>query len=121
MYQSVALQIKNDLGKVADMAKKVIIKASELQRASGEVLKRVAVGKEHVVVERAGYPVAVMVSYEEYEQMMRERALATHRNLVRALGQEADRQGLTEEQLFEELKETRREVFEEQYGDLDQE
>ncbi len=74
------------------MAKTAVVKASELQRASGKVLRRVAVGKEHLVVERDGYPVAVMMSYAEYEQLMRERALALHRDLVRALGREAERE-----------------------------
>src|SRR3972149_1171789 len=91
-------------------------KASELQRASGKVLRRVAVGKEHLVVERDGYPVAVMMSYAEYEQLMRERALALHRDLVRALGREAERQGLTEDQLIQELEESKRRVYKERYG-----
>ena len=98
------------------MAKQATITASELQRTSGSVLKRVAVGKEHVVIERAGYPVAVILSYPEYETLMRERALAIHRDLVITLGQEAERQGLTEEQLMAELEDVKRQVYEETYG-----
>ena len=98
------------------MAKTAIIKASELQRASGKILKRAALGKEHLVVERDGYPVAVMMSYQEYEQFMRERALEAHRQLVIAQGQETERQGLTEEQALAELETTKQEVFEEKYG-----
>jgi len=101
------------------MVKQATIKASDLQRSSGKVLKRVAVGKEHLVVERGGYPVAVMMSYQEYEELMREHALAAHRNLVIALGREAERQGLTEEQLMEELEESKREVYDEMYGKKD--
>ena len=92
------------------------ITASDLQRASGSVLKRVALGGEHLIIERAGYPVAVILSYPEYEALMRERALVGHRDLVIALSQEAERQGLTEEQLTAELEEVRRQVFEEAYG-----
>lgn len=92
------------------------VTASELQRASGKVLKRVAIGKEHLVVERDGYPVAVIIAFPEYEQMMRERALAAHRSLVIALGQEAERQGLTEEQLLAELEEDKEAVYQEMYG-----
>lgn len=98
------------------MAKTVVVRASELQRSSGKVLKRVALGREHLVVERGGYPVAVMMSYAEYEQLMRGRAQAAHRDLVRALGQEAEKQGLTEAQLQAEVKEDRRAVFNEMYG-----
>jgi prevent-host-death family protein len=100
------------------MVAKAVITASELHRAAGKALKRVAVDHEHLVVERDGYPVAVMISYQEYEQLMRERAKAALRESVLTLGPEAEWQGLTEEELLEELKETRREVFKEQYGDL---
>ena len=41
---------------------------------------------------------------EEYEELMRLRALAAHRELVRALGQEAEKQGLSEEQLLAEYR-----------------
>ncbi|MBP6016127.1 MAG: type II toxin-antitoxin system Phd/YefM family antitoxin [Candidatus Promineofilum sp.] len=98
------------------MANQTIITASDLQRASGSVLKRVALGGEHLIIERAGYPVAVILSYPEYEALMRERALTGHRELVIAMSQEAERQGLTEEQLMAELKEVKRQVFEETYG-----
>ena len=63
------------------MNTQAVIKASELQRSSGKVLKRVAVGNEHLVIERAGYPVAVMISFQEYEALMRDRALAAHHDL----------------------------------------
>ena len=98
------------------MATTAVVKASELQRASGKILKRAALGKEHLVVERDGYPVAVMMSYQEYELLMRERAAAAHRDLVIALGQEADRQGLTEEQLMTELEGSKHRVYQERYG-----
>lgn len=98
------------------MSKKVVITASELHRAAGKVLKRVAIKDEHLVVERDGYPVAVLMSYNEYEQLMRERALAYHREMVRALGQEAERQGLTEEKLMAEMEETKKEAYREMYG-----
>jgi hypothetical protein len=42
--------------------------------------------------------------------------LKQHNELVRALGQEADRQGLTEEQLFEELEKDKKLAFEKFYG-----
>jgi prevent-host-death family protein len=53
----------------AVMAKTATIKSSELQRASGTVLKRVAVDKEHLVVERNGWPVAVVMPFADYEQL----------------------------------------------------
>jgi hypothetical protein len=59
-----------------------------------------------------------MISYPEYEKIMRERALALHQQLTRALGEEAERRGVTEEMLFEELEEDKRAVFEEMYGKI---
>ena len=93
------------------MTKKAVINASELHRAVGKMLKRAALQDEHLVVERDGYPVAVLLSYSEYENLMRLRALAAHRDLVRALGQEAERQGLSEEQMTAELEEDKRNVY----------
>jgi hypothetical protein len=52
----------------------------------------------------------------EDEALIRERALTAHRELVIAMSQEAERQGLTEEQLLAELEEVKRQVFEETYG-----
>lgn len=98
------------------MTKEVIIKASELHRAAGKMLKRVALEAEHLVVERDGYPVAVLLSFSEYEELMRLRALATHRNLVLALGKEAEEQDLNEKQLLDDLKKDKLSVYKETYG-----
>jgi PHD/YefM family antitoxin component YafN of YafNO toxin-antitoxin module len=73
---------------------------------------------EHLIVERDGFPVAVLMSYQEYQNLSRERALEAFKRLGQDLGREIEKQGLTEEQLLEELEETRRQVFKEQYGDL---
>ncbi len=98
------------------MKKKVVINASELHRSAGKVLKRVAIQDEQIVVERDGYPVAVLLSYPEYEEFMHLRALAAHRELVQALGQEAERQGLSEEQVMIDLEEDKRAAFKTTYG-----
>jgi hypothetical protein len=44
-------------------------------------------------------------------------ALAVHRDLVILLGQEAERQGLTEEELMAELEEVKWQVYRETYGE----
>ncbi len=51
------------------MARQVIIKASEGHRAFGKLLKRVYGSDEHLIVERDSFPVAVIMSYQEYEQL----------------------------------------------------
>ena len=98
------------------MSTKVVINASDLHRAAGKMLKRVALQDEHLIVERDGYPVAVLLSYPEYEELMRMRTLAAHRELVAVLGQEAERQGLSEEQLLEELEQNKRAVYKAAYA-----
>ena len=65
---------------------------------------------------RGGSPVAVMMPYPEYEQLMRQHALAAHRDLVIALGQAAERQRLTEKQLLRELEQSKRQAYEKRYG-----
>ena len=47
---------------------------------------------------------------------MQERALAAHRKMVQALGQEAERQGLGEDQLNADLEQAKQEVYQEKYG-----
>ena len=98
------------------MITKDVVKASDLQRSSGKILKRVAVGNEHLVIERAGYPVAVMISFREYEALMQDRALAAHYDLVRTLGAAAERQNLDEAELTVDLDTEKRQLFQEKYG-----
>jgi len=51
------------------MTQQVIVNASEGHRAFGKLLKRVYNSDEHLIVERDGFPVAVIMSYQEYEQL----------------------------------------------------
>lgn len=92
--------------------KTAVIQASELSRSSGKILRRVAVDKEYLIVEREGYPVAIIMPYEQPHS---DNPL---RDLVGVLGPEAERQGLTEARLAEELEASKRQVFEKQYGSV---
>jgi prevent-host-death family protein len=75
MYQYVAQQVERNERRRSKVAVKTeTIKASELQRASGKVLKRVANDREHLIVESDGYKVAVLLPYPDYEQLVRVRA-----------------------------------------------
>jgi prevent-host-death family protein len=56
------------------MSKEAVIRASELYRSGGKVLRRVAVGKESLIVESNGYPIVALLPYAEYEAFKRERA-----------------------------------------------
>jgi prevent-host-death family protein len=75
------------------MPKEAVIRASELYRSGGKVLRRVAVGKENLIVESNGYPIVALLPYAEYEAFKRERArmeldkfMAEQQALARKLG-----------------------------------
>ncbi len=99
------------------MVRQALIKASEGHRAFGKLLKRVYRSDEHLIVERDGFPVAVLMSFQEYEKLVRQQAEGAFQRLGRELGREVERQGLSQEQLFEEAKKAQREVYEEKYGE----
>lgn len=62
------------------------IKSSDLQRRGGAILKRVSIKREPLVVEREGYPVAVMLSYPDYEQLVNELAARRLQTFLAASG-----------------------------------
>jgi len=93
------------------------IPATEVRNKLGELLNRVYRREEHLVVEKLGIPVAAIISMREYEQFRRLLAQQQLADLGRRVGAEASRQGLTEEQLQEELSATRKALFHEKYGD----
>lgn len=97
------------------MGKPHIATASELRRSSGKVLRLIAQDNQHLIVERDGYRVAAMMPYPEYAALMRLRASAAHRQLLRTLGARAKQQGLTEEALSEDAEAAKRQVFAERY------
>jgi len=91
------------------VARQVTINASQGHRAFGKLLKRVYGSDEHVIVERDGYPVAVIMSYQEYEQlsrpqseMMPEESLPPVMSLEEAFGSVAP---LSQPEDFEALRE----------------
>ncbi len=99
----------------------VPISSTNAQRQFGAVLRRVHTGEEHIVVEQNGLPLAVMISKSEYDELMKERERSEAREkraeaLSRQFGAEAARRGVTEEQLLENLQETKETVYQEKYG-----
>ncbi len=56
------------------MTNEAVIRASELYRSGGKILRRVAVGKESLIIESNGYPIVALLPYAEYEEFKRERA-----------------------------------------------
>jgi len=92
------------------------IPASEARVHFGEVLRRVYVGKEHIIVEKGGLPVVAIIPFSDFEEWQRLQALQRFERRDRAAGLEAQRQGLTEVQLEQEMEEIRKRLHQEAYG-----
>ena len=78
------------------MLRQVAMKASEGHRAFGKLLKRVGSSHKHLIVERNGTPVAVLMSYQEYRKLIAQRSVAALEALGREFGREIDWQGVCE-------------------------
>ena len=91
--------------------------ATELRNQLGNLLNNVHNRKEHLLIEKLGIPVAAVISMAEYEEYQRLAAASKLRELTRQLSVEAADQGLTESDLLAELKQTRKTIFAETYGD----
>ena len=92
------------------------IGATDARNNFGALLKRVYGGKEHLVVEKGGIPVAALVGIREYEEFLRWRAQEESRSLGRALASRADLAGMDETLLAASLEEDRKAIYREQYG-----
>ena len=92
------------------------VSATEARIHFGEMIKRAAVTQEPIVVEKDGIPTVVILSVPQYEQLLRDARLARFDRLSRAAGLEAERQGLTEEQLEREMEMIRQQAHQATYG-----
>lgn len=100
---------------------KVTLRSTEVQRNFREVVNRAGSGQEHIIVERDGLPVIVMLSVAEYASLMRERDLREARRTqfektARRIGEEMERRGLSEEEVLAQLDQTQQEHYDERYG-----
>lgn len=84
------------------------IQASEVRNRIGEILARVRYGREHVVVERRGRPVAAIIGIEEYDdllQLRRQQEAQARRQRFQAIRASAAENDLSEEQASQMLDE----------------
>jgi prevent-host-death family protein len=104
----------------------VTIPASQVHRNFGELIRRAFAGKEHFIVEKDGLPVVAILSVAEYQNLLDERAgreqdhqrrLREFEAAARSYGEAVAASGITEEELLAEMKQTRKEVYRDQYGD----
>ena len=59
------------------MAQQIKIKTSDSEQPIGQLLKQVHDLDDHIIVEQDGHPVAVILSYKEYEQLGQSRRMPT--------------------------------------------
>jgi prevent-host-death family protein len=100
---------------VAQQIKRNVVRMTELHRRLSQVIRKVALSDEHFVVEKGGLPVVVMLSMSEYERLDKDWKLEEFERIARSFGEEAERKGITEEQLMTELEETKKEVYQDAY------
>jgi prevent-host-death family protein len=106
---------------LTEKPQRVTLRSTEVQRNFREVINRAGSGHEHIIVERDGLPVIVMISLAEYQSLMREREQREERlqkfeATARRIGQAIERSGLSEEEVLAQLEETQQQSYEEQYG-----
>ena len=54
--------------------KPTVITATELKHKSGEIMRRAAQDGEHFIVERARYPIVVILAVQDYERLKARKA-----------------------------------------------
>jgi prevent-host-death family protein len=98
------------------MPRQVFVSSSEGHRVFGKLLQCVSRSDEHLIIKRRGSPVAVLLPYREYERLRQERALVAFEQLGRALSRDVARQGLDEDELIKEIRNAKRGVYDDRYG-----
>lgn len=93
----------------------ITIGVTEARNHFGDLLKRVYGGKEHLVVEKGGIPVAALIGFREYEAFLRWRIQEEARSLRRAMADKAERTGVDEAQLTASVEDDRKAIFQELY------
>jgi prevent-host-death family protein len=105
----------------SEKPQQVTLRSTEVQRNFREVVNRAGSGQEHIIVERDGLSIIVMLSVAEYSSLMRDRERREERlkkfeATARAIGAEMERLGLNEEEVFAQLEETRQQLYDERCG-----
>lgn len=102
----------------------VTINATTAHRQFGNLVKRAFSGKEHFIVEKEGLPVVAIMSMREYEELMSERdrneeekqaRLKQFREAARAIGEEVERRGLSEEDVDAIVEKVRQRRYEQKH------
>jgi prevent-host-death family protein len=96
------------------------MRSTDVQRSFRSVVNRAASGEEHIIVERDGLPVIVILSVAEYELLMHEHEANQVRQkqlerIARSIGQQMAEAGLSESDVIEGMEATRAALYAERY------
>lgn len=93
------------------------IGATEARSHFADLLKRVHTGREHMIVEKGGIPVAAIIGMREYEDFLRWRAQEEMRVMGTAMADRLQREGMDEAQFIRSLHDDRQAIYAAQYAD----
>lgn len=107
---------------VSQKSMPVTIPATKAHREFGDLIRRAFSGREHFIVEKDGLPVVAIISMLEYEELMKDRErrqqkLKRFEQIARQIGEEFERQGLSEEDVEAQVEVVRERLYKERYGD----
>ncbi len=94
------------------------ISATEMKRNFNTLVRQLRRRHQHAYIQSDGIPVAVLLTVEEYERLIRSERVKRFEKVTREIGETIEKSGVSEEVLMAELEETKREVFQERYGKL---
>jgi prevent-host-death family protein len=67
---------------LSEIPERVTLRSTDVQRNFREVVNRAGSGNEHIIVERDGLPVIVMISLAEYSKNLRQPPAALVKSLI---------------------------------------
>jgi prevent-host-death family protein len=92
------------------------ITVTDIRRNFKTIVRRLQRLGDHAVIKSGGSPVAVLLSMNEYEELLRYKKILAFEKFTRDFGRAVAKRGLSEDALMTELEESKREVFRGQYG-----
>ena len=93
-----------------------VVNATEARQNFGKIISRAYSGQEHLVIEKNGLPVVVVLSVQDYERLRQEAAMQNLVEMGEALSEKAKRKGLSPESLLEQEERVKEDIFEDLYG-----
>ena len=99
------------------MGNQRVVTATEVRRNLSAILRRLSRRHERTIIKSSGTPEADLLPGPDYEQLLAQsRRQSAFHDLARHLGREVEQRGLSEDEFMNDLEQTKRHIFTEQYG-----